>query len=341
MNFTYGNLYYQSITDYPVQVYAILTRLKLFFASNIFTETLLADAINRIIVADIINGASDSAIDFSIQAFQSSNPVFPFAAYSYDITEMGTAKDSHLQKSGKYYDSVLQHYVSSKTLKILVPYIFFFNNPKDYYNAQKILHTIRCTPTKIDVPVLINSTIYSFSVKLNLSIERGSFSSNFQEMLKNGAIFDLGVNVECEFNDLTMSGLNLFPVDDMIATLYQMNDEDDSLNVQTGQAYAPSTPAITSSIPLNNAVGVSKSTTITINFTAVMDAASVVDALEIVPYFQHTIEWNDAGTQIIISPINALTGLTLYNIIIHDTAKGFVNDEHPIEDMSIFFTTIV
>ena len=299
----------------------------------------MVDAQARIIVADIINGASDSAVDFAVQAFQSTNVVFPFAAYSYDLTEMGTAKDSHLQKSGRYYDTVLQHYVSSKTLKIMVPYIFFFNNPKDYYNAQKILHTIRCTPMKVDVPVTINGIVYSFSVKLNLAIERGSYSSNFQEALKQGVIFDLGVNVECEFNDLTMSGLNLYPVDDMIATLYQMSDEDDSLNVQTGQVYAPSTPAITSSIPINNATGVAVTTAITINFSAVMVVDTVVDNLSLTPYFQHTIEWNDAGTQIIITPVSSLAPLTLYNIVIYKEASGFVNDEQMEADGVIVFTT--
>jgi len=320
---------------------SIITRLKLFFATEIFLEDATVNALAKFVVADIISGASDAAVDSAVNNFQSSNPIFPFCAYGYDFTEKIGTRDSHLQRSGKYYDSTLGTYVSSKTVKNSIPFIFFFNNPKDYFAAQKLVQTIIASPTKLDVPIIVGSTTYSFSIILNIDVEKGTYSGAFVEHMRVGNIFDINLNCSIEYNDLTFDNTNIYPVDDMIATLYQMNDEDDSLNVQTGQAYAPSTPAITSSIPLNNAVGVSKSTTITINFAAVMDAASVVDALELIPYFQHTIEWNDAGTQIIISPINALTGLTLYNIIIHDTAKGFVNDEHPIEDMSIFFTTIV
>ena len=323
----------------PAQLLSIITRLKLFFATKIFLEDATVNALAKFVVADIISGASDAAVDSAVNNFQSSNPIFPFCAYGYDFTEKIGTRDSHLQRSGKYYDSTLGTYVSSKTVKNSIPFIFFFNNPKDYFAAQKLVQTIIASPTKLDVPIIVGSTTYSFSIILNIDVEKGTYSGAFVEHMRVGNIFDINLNCSIEYNDLTFDNTNIYPVDDMIATLYQMNDEDDSLNVQEGQAYAPETPALTTTIPANNATGVLKNTAITLNFTASMAVDSVIDNLELIPYFSYTAEWNDTGTQLIITPIANLASTTLYNIVIHKDAYGFYNDEPMEEDGVIVFTT--
>lgn len=339
MNQTYGNLYYQTLTDYPPQVLSILTRLKLYLAGKLFYENTLEDAQAKFLVGDIINGASDAGIDAAIQFFQLSNVVFPFAVYGYDMTERLDEKVTHLQRSGKYYDSTLGKYVDSKPVKMIVPYIFFFNNPKDYYNAQKIIHSFSDSLSKLDVPILIDAVTYSFSIQVKFTMERGSYSSAFQEHLRTGAIFDIVLNAEVTYNDLTTSSLNMYPVDDMILSLYKMDEENDIYNVLEGQVTAPDTPALTTTIPANGAIGVAKNTDITINFTASMEPSSVIDALSLTPYFSYTAEWNDTGTQLIITPVTNLASLTLYNIIILKSCFGFYNKEHPEEDLVFTFTT--
>ena len=323
-----------------MQLLSSITRLKLFLAGAVFTENTLSDAVDKFLVADIISGASDAALDANTINFQATNPIFPFCAYSYDFTEKDGERTTHLQRSGKYFDSTLGAYVSSKTVKNKIPFIFFFNNPKDYFTAQKIIHSFIASPSmKLDVPIIVNSVTYAFTLQVTFEIEKGTYSSSFQEYLRQGPIFDIGLNCEIEYTDITLSTTNIYPVDDMIATLYQMSDIDDSFNVQVGQATAPNTPAITSSIPINNATGVARNTAITINFTASMDVSSVIDALSLTPYFQYTAEWNDAGTELIITPVIHLLANTLYNVIILDSCFGFYNNEHPETDLELIFST--
>lgn len=343
MNLTYGNLYYQgtSLDDLPVQFLSTITRLKIFLASKVFTENNITDAVAKFIVADIISGASDAAVDSAVLNFNTSNPIFPFCAYSYDFTERVDDKKSHLARSGKYFDSTLNAYVSSKPVKNSVPFIFFFNNPKDYYTAQKIIHTIIASPSiKLDVPIIVNNITYYFSINVSFEIEKGTYSGAFIEHMRVGNIFDIILNASVSYNDITMDTTNIWPVDDMIATIYYPDDENDIYNVEEGQAYAPPTPAIATTIPVNNATGISKTANIVVNFSTTMAVDSVIDSLELIPYFQYTAEWNDAGTQLTLSPINPLAGLTLYNIIIHKSAYGFINNEKMEEDGSFSFTTI-
>jgi hypothetical protein len=341
VNQTYGNLYYQSATlaNLPAQVIAIVTRLKLFFATEIFKEDTPTTALTKFIVADIISGASDAAIDSAVSNFQETNPVFPFCAYSYDFTEKLGTRDSHFQRSGKYYDSTFGTYASSKTVKNAIPFIFFFNNPNDYFTAQKIVQQIIAAPTKLYVPISINSVVYYFSIIVNISVEKGAYSGAFVEHMKVGNIFDLNINCSIEYNDIVLDNTAIYPVDDMILSLYQMDDENDIYNVLEGTANTPGTPAITTTIPTDNSTGITRNTNIVVNFTASMAPDSVIDNLELVPYFSYTAEWNDTGTQLTITPVANLAASTLHNIIIHKDAYGFYNDEKMEEDGSFSFTT--
>ena len=78
--------------------------------------------------------------------------------------------------------------------------------------------------------------------------------------------------------------------------------------------------------------------TIIINFNVTMEESSVESSIELDPWFEHSLLWNDDSNSLLITPVLNFTSGTVYQIIYDDTGKAFYNDS-TLSSGVISFTT--
>lgn len=339
MKRTKSTRYYTSLDNLPAQIQSIMERMRLYFATNVFREDSINDALNRFVVADIINGGSDSGIRFATEKF-GTNQNWPFCAYSYDFLEEVRDRKNYRAEAGLYFDYNTGKFIRMKPVRFIMPFFFFFNNVEDYYTAQQILHSLNNDIVKLYIPIILNGVETVFNIDTKILLDKGSYAGAFEEYLRLNNIWDIACNCEIEFQNISLDDNNVHPVDDMIFALKRLDEEDISLSVTIDSINSQDTPELSSSVPTTGSTGVAVDSDITITFNVSMSEKYTEEAITLDPYFSAAYSWDSDSKILTISPYENLTASTEYTITIDKSAYAWWNNEPLEDDITITFTTV-
>ncbi len=321
--------YYNNTDNFPDQIDSIITRMKIYMGSKLYYEEDISNAITNFIYADVGNDGSEEGIRRAIQLFQNSNQKYPFTAYSFGDEEILKEKRTAYAKNKIYYDSYIGSFVTAKPSYFFMPMISFFNTPRDYQTAKKILFEISSAPIKLDVPIIVGDVTTTFPALITFeTIEKGTYAFNFQEQLRAGNIFDIQHFARIEYHDMETDASGIYLVDDMIFELYRLAEEDKSLSDNLYSINIDYITSLSSSDPENGATDIPVDNSIILTFSIGMDESSVENAITLDPYFSTEYTWNNNSTSLVLDPVYDLSSGTVYSIEIDGSAKSWFNQEN-------------
>lgn len=346
--------YYIPKTEYPDILDLVLQRIleyifKLVYPEEEFTPE---NKRKRLIIADFDSG-DEVAIRRSIETHFNSNAVFPFTAYNIGDEEQVEQK-SHLQKYGEWYVPEFNMAVSSIPHAITIPMVTFYNTPYDWRRFSSISALDDFNLTRLWVPCYFNDVLTKFPIDVDFTISKGSYAFRYDEMLKTGNIYDLNHSMRIFYHKFVLampsqvSGTGkqisapIYPVENIEVALQELNDRENltnSSNFLIKKVNIPDCPKITSSSPTINESGVDKDfVNIIITFDRAMDQVSLLDNIDVIPYFNYDKTLSDDGKTLIIDPTETLLANTQYQILIN--TKALSADEIPLEyDYDLKFVT--
>jgi hypothetical protein len=322
---------------------------KLIYPDEEFTQ---ANKKKRFILADFDSG-DEVAIRRSIETWYNTNAIFPFTAYNIGDEEQVEQK-SHLQKYGAWYVPEFGMAVSSIPHAITIPMVTFYNTPYDWRRFSSISALDDFNLTRLWVPCYFNNVLTQFPIDVDFTITKGSYAFRYDEMLKTGNIYDLNHSMRVFYHKFVLaqpsqvSGtgkqvpLVIHPVDNIELALKELNDRaniSSSSNFLIKNITIPDNPTMLSSSPVNNETGVDKDfVNIIITFDVAMDETTLLNNIDIIPYFDNEKTLSTDGKTLVIDPVVSLTANTQYQILINTKAKSA--DEVALEeDIDIKFTT--
>jgi len=344
--------YYQDSVNYPYAIRSVLERVILYFAQMIYPTETLINAKKRIIMADVSDDGN--SIRRSIDIFKTTGGSFPSTFYAIsDDAPLGYK--SHLQCNGNYYSELIGAYISFVPMTLTIPFTTIFTTPYDFWKGMALFSLDEACLTRLDVPVTLNGVLCSMVIDLNYTTERGQMAFDYEQQLNMGKLYPVihTVDIKCSYiilnmqnspNQDTTGGINtpkvVYHVDDLILKLSELqNAVNLDQNPLLDTLHSPSIPTITS-VPLNNAIGVSKSNNIVLTFNVAMNENSVLSNLDMVPYCDKDMSFDITSKILTINPRSNLTGLTQYEILINTNAKS--GDGIYLEDdYSLTFTTVI
>ena len=346
--------YYHNQIEYPDILDLVLQRIleyifKLVYPDEEFTPD---NKRKRFIIADFDSG-DEVAIRRSIETHFNSNAVFPFTAYNIGDEEQVEQK-SHLQKYGEWYVPEFNMAVSSIPHAITIPMVTFYNTPYDWRRFLSITALDDFNLTRLWVPCYFNDVLTKFPIDVDFTISKGSYAFRYDEMLKTGNIYDLNHSMRIFYHKFVLampsqvSGTSkqipapIYPVENIEVALQELNDRENltnSSNFLIKKVNIPDCPKITSSSPTINESGVDKDfVNIIITFDRAMDQVSLLDNIDVIPYFNYDKTLSDDGKTLIIDPTETLLANTQYQILIN--TKALSADEIPLEyDYDLKFIT--
>lgn len=346
--------YYHNQIEYPDILDLVLQRIleyifKLVYPDEEFTPD---NKRKRFIIADFDSG-DEVAIRRSIETHFNSNAVFPFTAYNIGDEEQVEQK-SHLQKYGEWYVPEFNMAVSSIPHAITIPMVTFYNTPYDWRRFLSITALDDFNLTRLWVPCYFNDVLTKFPIDVDFTISKGSYAFKYDEMLKTGNIYDLNHSMRIFYHKFVLampsqvSGTGkqipapIYPVENIEVALQELNDRENltnSSNFLIKKVNIPDCPKITSSSPTINESGVDKDfVNIIITFDRAMDQVSLLDNIDVIPYFNYDKTLSDDGKTLIIDPTETLLANTQYQILIN--TKALSADEIPLEyDYDLKFVT--
>jgi len=346
--------YYIPKTEYPDILDLVLQRIleyifKLVYPEEEFTPE---NKRKRLIIADFDSG-DEVAIRRSIETHFNSNAVFPFTAYNIGDEEQVEQK-SHLQKYGEWYVPEFNMAVSSIPHAITIPMVTFYNTPYDWRRFSSISALDAFNLTRLWVPCYFNDVLTKFPIDIDFTISKGSYAFRYDEMLKTGNIYDLNHSMRIFYHKFVLampsqvSGTGkqipapIYPVENIEVALQELNDRENltnSSNFLIKKINIPSNPRVTSSSPTASETNVDKEfVSIIIAFDTAMDQTTLLNNIDIIPYFSSDKTLSDDGKTLVIDPTEALFANTEYEILIN--TKALSADELPLEeDFSLKFVT--
>jgi hypothetical protein len=315
------------------------------------TETLI-DAKKRIIMADVSDDGN--SIRRSIDQFKNTNGTFPSTFYNISDDTPKEYK-SLLQVSGNYYSELIGAYISFVPMVLTIPFTTIFTTPHDFWRGMTLFSLDEACLTRLDVPVTLNGVLCSMTIDLSYTTERGALAFSIEEYFNLGKLYPVihTVDISTSYIILNMQnsptqdttgGINtpkvVYHVDDIILKLSELqNTVNLDQNPLLDTVHSPAIPTITS-VPLNNAIGVSKSSNIVLTFNVAMNEESVFNNLDMIPYCDKDMSFDITSKILTINPRSNLIGLTQYEILINTDAKS--GDGIYLEDdYSLLFTTVV
>ena len=346
--------YYNSSIFYPDILDLVLQRLLEYMFKLIYPdeEFNTVNKKKRFILADFDSG-DEVAIRRSIETYFNTNATFPFTAYNIGDEEQVEQK-SHLQKYGAWYVEEFGMAVSAIPMAINIPMVTFYNTPYDWRRFSSISMLDDFNLTRLWVPCYFNNVLTQFPIDVDFTITKGSYAFRYDEMLKTGQIYDINHSMRVFYHKFVLaqpspvSGTGkqvpvpIYPVDNIEIALKELNDKaniTNSSNFLIKNITVPSNPKVLSSSPINGETNVDKDfVNIIITFDTAMDQTTLLDNIDIIPYFNNEKTLSDDGKTLVIDPTESLTASTQYQILIN--TKALSADEIPLaEDFDLRFTT--
>jgi len=305
----------------------------------------------RFILVDFESG-DEVAIRRSIETNFSTNATFPFTGYNIGDEEL-IPQYSHLQKTGTYYDPILNMHLAVFPYVANFPMTTFFNTAFDWRRINTRVNFDDVVLNRLFVPCTINGVLTQFPIDFDFEVSKGSYSFRYDEFLKTGRIYDFTHNVRVMYHKIvgvlpshaSASGkqepLAIYPVDDIQLALKELNDRtmlDNPINYSIGNFYVPDAPQVISSIPANNATGVDKSSDIVLQFNVALNEISLRNNISVVPYFEFTTILSVNGKVLTINPVVDLSSATEYEITLGKTIMS-VDNIVMTDNYDLIFTT--
>ena len=331
------NDYYTASVNYPQIIKAVGERMRTFLAETLYSSESEADALERIILADIDSGG-DEAIRKATE-YLGSNQDYPFTAYNFGNFEIVTEKMNSFAGLALSYSESMDSLVACVPIRQEFLATTFANNPDDYERIQKIFINMGALYTIIYADVELNETTYSYPVQVSMTPSKGQYAFGFSEYMKMNGIYDIVHTFELDFFDLILD-TETTPIDDVDVSVEEKSPIDDSLNniEYTNTAYSTDIPEVTISDPLDDAEDVPIENSIILTFNVTMDESYVNPAITLYPYFEHTLLWDDESKVLVINPISNLETETEYSVTIADTARSFYV-YNTLDEYELTFTT--
>jgi hypothetical protein len=342
-------------TDTSLVVYAqkaIVERVLLYFSGILYPdEDYVTKSSKRFILADVSDDSN--AIRRSIDRFKNSQGEFPFTAYSINDDAPLDYK-SHLQVNGNFYSELAGAYLSFVPVMFDLFFTTYFTTPTDFWYGMSLFALDESCLTRLDVPVIINGVSCYFPVDLQYTTERGNLAFDIEQQFQVGKMYPVVHNVSVKAAYIVLANNNnspgttnqgtftrkiVYPVDDIILYLNTLNNAhnlDQNNNIST--SYSPEIPVVSSCTPALNATNVSRTSDITITFNVGMDEDSVISNMDIVPYMDRDMVFDNDSKILTITPRDILTASTEYSILINNNASS-ADDIYMEEDFELIFTT--
>ena len=102
--------FYVPKPEYPLNLKSAVETYLQYISSRLYPNELPKD---RLVLSNIGNAGSEGANRYAIEYFQKSNLKYPFTAYSIGELEQDESRINHFAKSGNYFDTFLDCYVSA------------------------------------------------------------------------------------------------------------------------------------------------------------------------------------------------------------------------------------
>jgi len=358
--------YYKDSYQYPFTEKAVLETLIFYMASLLYPDEPYSESKKRMIRSDFVNAGDDQAIRRNIDEFKANQAKLPFTAYCIDENEVSSETMSNYQESGNYYCPEINCYVLSTPIRFTFPMMCFFSTAEDYWRAKFILQDAISGPIgaeRIYVPMTFklddtaNPETFTvvFPANIGAEVTKGSLAFAFEEHLRVGGIYNIFCNITVQSTFIKLNRLRTYmntdgtinqgelipyPVDEIYLNLKGITtgNYEEAITLDTVQSY--DSPEILSTAPTNNETDFDVDSPVIITFSGSMNESSVVNNMDIVPFFSHNLAWNQTSTQLVIDPIDALERNTEYNIVIGTQATSMY-DQPLEEEFSLTFTTEV
>lgn len=304
--------YYKQSGFLPEIADIIVGVIKTYYASVIYLDEDIADAVKRMILTPIQQG-SDAGIRFNLDFFKKTNVKFPFTAFNIGEQSIDENKLNYLAQSREYYSKTYDCRIATWPMIMEMPMISFFTTSFDYQRLHTILEEDFVGMTKLDVPFTLNGRDASIIIEINLEISKGSYTYEFEEWLKINNILDLVHNLTVKYYNIVSDG-KIQPIDD--GDIYLRLHEIES-GIQTNEYIAP---RVTVSVPVDDQRNYAITLPITLTFNQTMIPETIEEAFSTVPSIEGAFEWNAGFTEMTFIAENNLPANT--NIIVTVLSSG-------------------
>jgi len=316
--------------NFPKIMMAIGNSVLYYLATKIYPDENPDDLINpesdkhKFILANF-DANEETAIYRGIEDLKTvstSSGKFPFTAYTFSEEELKVDTKSHLQVSGKIFDSASQSYIQAIPSVWDIPCVTFTNNVQDYHRVRQLLSVDSSKLTRLVVPITINSVLTSFTIDINFELTKGNYSYQYEEYLSKGRIYDLMHPLKIKFMYFILNdSVDVALVDSITVSLRTLATEINSSElIQTYNS--PETPTISSTVPVTSSTNVDKTQNIIINFSQSMNEAITNSYIDIEPMFPCNFIWNTSSTQLTLQPQSGqLDASTSYTITIEKSVQ--------------------
>jgi hypothetical protein len=364
--------YYRDNDRYPKIVKALLKRVLIYVAEEIYTEEYAENPINaleRIILSDIQAG-DEVALRDSIKVnsrdgneppriqtvneiapsiFEKFTKNIPFTGYNIDDFKLGDIKNYHAY-SGDYYGSEIGRKGSAWQEELDIQFVSFFNKADDYQRALSRMHLDATNFNRLRVPITLNQiqqTFHedlvlkydtSFPIDVLFEVNKGSLSNQFEQYLTKNKIWNFVFNAKIKFYNYEFSEyLGNTTVEEMVVRLSEEFENGTSNLLNT--SYVPDPPILVSSIPENNAINIPTSTTsLMLTFNNSMNEDEVVSKIYFTPNIIAETIWSMDSKILYYTLNDPLTANTAYSMYIPYNIKDMFGNNME-EDITITFTT--
>ena len=336
--------YNESDIGFPSIMRAIANRVLYYLATTLYPnedpDSLIdpTSTTQKFILANF-DSSPEVAIHRAIEELQqTSSALFPFTAYTFSEETLEINTKSHLQVSGKIFDSVTQSYIQAIPAAWEIPCVTFANNIQDYFRIRQMLSADACKLTRVQVPLLVNNALISFPIDIDFELTKGTYSYQYEEYLSHGNIYDLMHTLKIKFLYFLLTDAIVSLVDNIAVSLNTLaTTTQASKFIQN--TYSPITPVINSTVPATGSVNVDKTQNIIINFNVAMNEGITNSYIDIEPMFPCNFMWNDSSTQLTLPPQSGMLGdSTNYVITIEKNAQS-IDQASLIDDYILSFTT--
>lgn len=336
--------YYGDNVNFPPIMNAIIQRVLFYLATKLYPDEDPDDLIQpesptkKFILANF-EGGEEIAVRRQIEELQkSSSAIYPFTAYNSSEETLELSTKSHLQVSGKVFNSEVNGYVQAIPATWDFPAITFTSNVQDYFRARQLLSVDASRLTRITVPITINNVLTSFPIDITFELTKGSYAFQFEEYLSKGRIYDLVHNLKIKFLYFILNDVPISPVDNIEMSLKTLATQSNStIDIQT--YYSPVTSIVTSTTPVTNTIGFDKTQSIIINFNNAMNESLTNSYIDIEPMFPCNFIWNDPSTQLTLSPKSGLLDASTNYIITIEKSAQSIYQATLEDDYILNFTT--
>lgn len=328
--------YYTDSVNYPYVLFAVMNSLQYHVCSLLYPDEDYSESAQRYILSDLEAG-DEIAIKDAIESFGQSQENMPFTCYNFSDEVMNDDRQTHYEKSKKFYSSIVNSYVQTLPVELDIPMVSFFSNPSDYWRARTILYSRQGKLDRLYVPLIVNGILCSVTADLTWEISKGNFAHQFEQFLQQGDIYNISHTVNILYRHIVIDA-EVALVDDIEVSLRKIIDANTSILIN--EFVIPPIPEIISTDPVDNAILIGIGKNIVIDFNVSMNEDSFLDGLIISPWVNADFEWNDISDQVIINPVENLLFDTEYLISL--STNLISTDNIPLEnDYEFSFTTVI